>query len=446
MHAGDRGERTANMKSTNMRPSACVRQRPSARVISGLFATVLAIAACGGGGGGPNTLTISNLRYSPTSAYYSAGGTTVILGSIDFNDTAGAVTILRFTSSAGADLSIPVTGAPGRTSGTLQGSFTVSTATLGNFTFEVWLVDATGLNSNHVTGSFSVSYDNTATRWTQRTSGLSAYLRGVAWTGTQYVVVGSAGTIATSPDGIAWTQRTSTTANDLYGITWSGSELVVVGTHGTILTSPDGASWTARSSTVADSLYSVIWAGSQFVATGGSSNISANAPLLTSPDGVTWTPQTSGLPGWNLSNIAWSGTRLCVVGDAQYQPAPNIVLASTDGATWTQETVVFPNNSQYLSAVVWANSKFIAVGPPNYVATSDDGLTWQAVASSNLFLLNAVTWSGSMFVAAGADINTSPDGVSWTRTASTTTNVWGVVWGQDKFVAVGDAGLIMTSP
>jgi hypothetical protein len=423
----------------------------SVRIIS-ILAAALLLVNCGGGGGGGgssaptvNTLTISNLAYGPASAYFSAGGTTSITGSINFNDSAGAVTAVRFTSSAGADLTIPVTGLAGRTSGTLQGSFTVSTAAVGNFTFQVWLVDATGLSSNHLTGTLSVSYDKTAFSWTQRTSGTLAGLRRIVWNGTQYVAVGLAGTIVTSTDGITWTPRTSTTSSDLLGIAWSGMQFIAVGANGTILTSPDGVAWTAQISGVSNSLRSVLWAGTQFVAAGSSVNISSDAPILTSPDGVIWTLRASGLLGWDLWNIAWSGARLCVVGGAQFQPASNIVLTSQDGASWAQQTVVIPS-SQALFDAIWADSKFVAVGLPGYVATSSDGLTWQPVSSSNLGLLYAITWTGSNFASAGWDIDTSPDGINWTRTVPTTANVWGIVWGIDKYVAVGDGGLIMTSP
>lgn len=419
--------------------------------ITSIFAAAFFIVSCGGGGGGasaPPTLTISNLSYGPTSAYFSSGGTTTISGSIDFKDSAGALTKVRFTSSAGADLTIPITGASGQTSGTLQGSFTVSTAAVGNFTFDVWLVDATGLNSNHLTGTFSIVYDQTATVWTQRASGVS--LQRVVWSGTQYVTVGLGGAILTSPDGVTWTSRASTTSSDLLGITWSGTQFVAVGANGTILASPDGVTWTAQVSGITNGLRAVLWAGTQFVAVGSSvSNISGDAPILTSPDGRVWTLRTSGLVAWDLSNIAWSGTRLCVVGGAKYQPAPNIVLTSVDGVSWTQQSVVIPS-AQYLFDVIWADSKFVAVGPPYSVATSSDGLTWQAGTSTNTFLQRAITWSsstlgsGNTFVSTGLDIDTSPDGITWKRTMPTSSDVWGIVWGVDKYVAVGNG--IMTSP
>lgn len=427
--------------------------------IASLYLSLLMVivTSCGGGGSGSGTqaghvLSISNLQYTPSSTFFNQGnGTAVITGTIDFIDAGGDVTAARFTSSAGANLTLPIAGASGQTSGTIQGSFTVADNTIGNFTFEIWLVDAAGVSSNHLTGTFSVRYDDSATHWTQWSSGTTASLRRVVWSGTQYVAVGDAGTIITSSDGKSWTQRTSGTNNGLRGIVWSGTKFVAVGAQGTILTSHDGNVWSAQNSGLSNNLTSVVWSGSQFVVTGESSSVSTDAPLLTSPDGISWTVRTSGLNGWELWNIAWSGSRFIVVGDAQFLPAPNVILTSLDGATWSQQNILVGSLQsgyvQYLFDIQWADSKFVAVGPPSFAATSVDGLTWQSPASSNTGLLYAIAWSGNQFVAVGWDINTSPDGTIWTRVNPlNTAALWGVVWGGNQYVAVGDSGLVMTSP
>lgn len=434
-------------------------KKPRFSKLASLFLLFIAIllSSCGGGGGGGSgsqaghVLSIRNLRYNPTYVFFNQGnGTADIAGTIDFIDTGGDVIAARFTSSAGANLTVPIAGVSGQTSGTIQGSFTVATNTLGNFTFEVWLVDAAGLSSNHLTGTFSVRYDDSATHWTQWSSGTTASLRRVVWSGTQYVAVGDAGTIITSPDGKSWTQRTSGTNNGLRGIAWSGTKFVAVGAQGTILTSPEGIVWSAQNSGLSNNLSSVVWSGSQFVVTGGSSSISSDAPLLTSPNGISWTVETSGLNGWDLWNIVWSGSRFIVVGEAQFNPAANVILTSLDGTTWSQQNILVGSAQfgyvQYLFDVQWADSKFVAVGPPSFVATSADGLTWQSPPSSNLGLLYAIAWSGYQYVAVGWNIITSPDGVIWTSRTDPSSTLWGVVWGGNQYVAVGDGGLVMTSP
>jgi hypothetical protein len=52
------------------------------------------------------------------------------------------------------------------------------------------------------------------------------------------VAVGWNGAILTSPDGVTWTQRDSGTSNNLSGVAYGNGTFVAVGWHGTILTSP----------------------------------------------------------------------------------------------------------------------------------------------------------------------------------------------------------------
>ena len=83
---------------------------------------------------------------------------------------------------------------------------------------------------------------------TSRTSGVTSALRSVGFQGGQFVAVGAAGTILTSPDGIAWTSRTSGTTSFLSGVTFGAGKHVVVGDNGTVLTSPDAINWSPQSS------------------------------------------------------------------------------------------------------------------------------------------------------------------------------------------------------
>ena len=90
--------------------------------------------------------------------------------------------------------------------------------------------------------SFDIYHDVTEIH-----SGTLQSLDGVAWSGSQFVVVGY-GTILTSPDGRTWTPQTPniSTLKLLDRVVWSGSQFVAVGSGGTILTSPDGRTWTLQ--------------------------------------------------------------------------------------------------------------------------------------------------------------------------------------------------------
>ncbi len=421
---------------------------------------VFFMVGCGGGGGGGeanHAPVISNLRFSPTSATFRQGGGSVtVTGYIDFTDSGGDLSIGRLTSpAAGVDITIPITGISGQTSGTIYGVFNVSTESIGTYTFEVWVIDSKGNNSNKLSGTFEIKIDDTGTQWTTRTSGTTASLMDMTWSGTQFLAVGYTGTILTSPDGINWTQRTSGTSNALWGVTWSGTQFVAVGEYGTILTSPDGISWTQRDSGIPDStLYDVSWSGTQFVAVGGEfrfpgNPVYNNTLILTSLDGITWTKRTSGLSNRTLNGITWSGTQFIAVSGSELQPADTIILSSSDGINWTQRTIV-AETPYTLFDIVWTGSQFVVVGSQGMIFTSSDGINWVSMSSGATGMnLYGVTWSGNNLIAVGLGgiIITSPDGINWSsRTSGTGNSLWGITWSDIQYVAVGVSGTILTSP
>ncbi len=117
--------------------------------------------------------------------------------------------------------------------------------------------------------------------WTHHDAPYYNQLTGIAWTGSQFVAVGQVQgspmgwiggeTIVTSPDGVAWTERG---ANDfsgpiLRGVTWTGSDLVAVGSS--IMTSPDGVTWRQQVPPDSVSLMAITSTGSQLVAVGSRS-------------------------------------------------------------------------------------------------------------------------------------------------------------------------------
>jgi len=80
----------------------------------------------------------------------------------------------------------------------------------------------------------------------QEPSGTTSPLRRVAWTGSEFLVVGGAGRLLRSEDGVAWTTLpTPWTAtpdayelNDLVALPGPGGKLVLVGSSGLVATSP----------------------------------------------------------------------------------------------------------------------------------------------------------------------------------------------------------------
>ncbi len=325
------------------------------------------------------------------------------------------------------------------------GSFGIYGAATGNWP---WSQNISRRQSTPVSSNTSVP----GMMWHAQNSGTSNSLNAVAWSGSQFVVMGEAGIILTSPDGRTWTAQHSGTSKVFNGVVWTGSQFVAVGFGGTILTSPDGRTWTAQHSGTTQILKGVAWSGSQFVVVGVSDRVSHinNGIILTSPDGRTWTAQNAGT-SQDLLGVVWADSQFVAVGwDGSVVGGAGIILTSPDGHTWTAQ---HSGTSNDLRGVAWSGSLFVAVGLENLL-TSPNGRTW--TASPTKQVLNAVTWSGSLFVVVGCPCNggpnnslilTSPDGHTWTaQNSPTTQDLWGVAWSGSQFVVVGDYGTILSSP
>jgi hypothetical protein len=223
----------------------------------------------------------------------------------------------------------------------------------------LWVV--AGLNSTLYT------YDGT---WTQRTSPVSASLRGAAYGNGLWVVVGFGPSIITSPDGTTWTARTPAGTSNLEDVWFHDGLFVAVGSGGTIETSPDGINWTARTSGVSENLYAVVYGDDCWVAAGAvDSNFDAR--ILRSTDGTSWTAQTSPVPNTIQAAAHGAGTFVVVTSSGD-------IASSTDGQTWTVQTS--PAAGQ-LWGVAYSAGQFVAVGFDSGVVyakayTSEDGVTW----------------------------------------------------------------------
>lgn len=130
------------------------------------------LAACGGGGGGGSGGSISpalvppvlsNLSYSPTSAYVNAGnGSITVTGTVNVtgaNKGVKSVTI-SVLDAAGTTVSTstaPVVNGGALTNGTLQGTVIAGTSTAGNYQIRVSLLDISGLTSNTLSGTFRIA-------------------------------------------------------------------------------------------------------------------------------------------------------------------------------------------------------------------------------------------------------------------------------------------------
>ena len=429
-----------------------------------LAALLVAVATgCGGGGGGGSSEnsapSISNLTFSPVSALQGEGnGTIIVTGSLTFSDPGGDVNALHLTDSQGESITEVLSGFSGITSGTIQAQVTISTQTVGHYTFQVYVTDSQGLDSNRLSGSFDVNPINATVNWTQQTlplpSGSTAMLKRVIWSGSMFVAVGD--DVFTSPDGVTWTERETGLDGTLMDVTWTGREFVAVGgdvNGNDILTSPDGVSWTPQlvpSTINLLTLYGVAASSNRIIAVGTQSVVQGTTPaegvMLSSTDGISWTEVQMPVSA-TLQKIVWAGNQFVAVGNLDGSTATPVALTSPDGVTWTSHamntgTLTIPED------IAWNGSRYVVVGA-GAVATSTDGINWQesGVGIGGSF---AVAWNGQEFLACGMTYCAiSSDGTQWSANIQLPVSgatVYGLAWGDSKWVAVGDNSLVLTSP
>lgn len=132
--------------------------------------------------------------------------------------------------------------------------------------------------------------------WTRQPSPVGYEdLRYVTYAGDQFLALGghsaydretrqtvSRDILLTSPDAVSWTSRRDVTSfgakpDLLLSGTWTGTQFVFVGTNGTVAGSFDGVTWSKSNTGVPSGLNTVAWVGDQLVALGETGTI------LTSP-------------------------------------------------------------------------------------------------------------------------------------------------------------------
>jgi len=119
------------------------------------------ISSCGGSGSNTGQSlgtapTISSLSFTPSSILQNSGGGLVdISGQINFSDPDGDIKTLVIVGLSRLD--IPISIASGTTSGVVQAVVNNNDTTVkGTFSFEVWIIDHQGNESNRLQGQVQV--------------------------------------------------------------------------------------------------------------------------------------------------------------------------------------------------------------------------------------------------------------------------------------------------
>jgi photosystem II stability/assembly factor-like uncharacterized protein len=297
------------------------------------------------------------------------------------------------------------------------------------------------------------SSDDLGTSWTYRTLGTTKTLNDVAYNGTNlYVAVGAEGTIQTSGDGINWAIQNSGTTYNLNKVDYLGGKFIAVGKNGTILTSSDGTTWTVRTSGTTLELKGIAYSGGKYVVVGGDDDWAK--VICVSDDAETWSNVDAPGISVSLNTVAF--------GDGVFITLTKngAAFTSSDGATWSGAESL-DSSSKYPTDLIYAGGKFAAVGGSGEIyLSSDKGGKWSIVKSDFGQYNRGIAYGGGNFIAVGdlGNIIASADGgATWYRQPaglelnphSSDNNMYtdlkGIMAGNNCFVAVGAAGLVLKS-
>ena len=267
--------------------------------------------------------------------------------------------------------------------------------------------------------------------WTLVTSRPLQPIRRIAYGNGVWVAIGE-NIIYTSTDGISWVPQYSTN-EDIYklmGIAYGNNTFVAVGVYNAVFTSPDGKAWTKTTGTGIDD---ITFGNGIFV------GVSRNS-LLTSLDGINWKVRAS-YPGVDysgtiFSHIAFGNGIFAAIGlDNESVPTSDVVYTSPDGISWMKHILNTSESLRGLNDICYGNNIFLIVGRFGYVFISSDGANWsgrQAGAPTPSGGVSyddryGVAYGDGLFVSVGrmnlrGDILSSPDGITWTRRKSITSN------------------------
>jgi hypothetical protein len=277
--------------------------------------------------------------------------------------------------------------------------------------------------------------------WQVRPTPTQHALRGVAWTGSGWVVVGDVGTVLASRDGRRWAIADVGPPAGLRAIAARGGVVSAGGAGGVILSSVDGGTWLQPNSGTTEDLWGgTVWRG-QIYFSGQESTV------VRTSDGVNWTavathPRSTGnqtSPRPFLWQLAPRGKLLVAVGDFGA-----ILRSSADGSL----RAVSSPTDEILRGVVASPRRFVAVGSSGVILYSSDGLHWQIARSPTTVDLRGVAYTGHRFVAVGdqSTVISSSDGLHWRIDATAMPcALLSVAHGAGRFVAVGGSGQLLIS-
>jgi hypothetical protein len=309
----------------------------------------------------------------------------------------------------------------------------------------IWPMGITWTGTRYVAAGYDgmVAASVDGETWTSQQVGMETQLRDVEGDDDLLVAVGRGGGIAISNDGSGtWQPIVSATAvldRRIEDLATDGKTIVAVG-YGmptyvwSLLTRDASGTWTEQADFPIDP-EAVAWGNGLYVAVGSGASYA-----LVSADGLSWSnvPHPSST---ELHGVVWTGTRFIAVGDS------GTVHTSPDGLSWSEAPTTVGANGTMRSVTCRAD-RCVAVGTGCRAMISEDGgLSWPILSDliGDCSRVRGVADTGSSFVAVGYPnkIYTSPDGLEWIEQVSGASgSLWDIAWIGGRLVAVGYGGAL----
>jgi len=277
-------------------------------------------------------------------------------------------------------------------------------------------------------------------------------------------------------DAIIQDQPFYVTGLNLKAIVWNGLNYIAgadTTTYSSFNVSVDGLVWTINNLAnqplgITDMLY----AGGKYVIT---TNNNAT-PILISDNGYNWitngtfTPYDStpyDLINFDVSLLSISSLSLSSVAyyNGIYVAVGTNIVTSTDLYSWTERHAFTGTLSNVFNGVTYVSTGgftgFVAVGAGQrlvngivvnvaIIFTSTDGYVWSQVPfTSTVYGFNSIAANNQTITAVGDNgiIYTSFNCIDWfVQSSGTTNDLNNIIWDDNIFVVVGEAGKILTSP
>jgi hypothetical protein len=266
-----------------------------------------------------------------------------------------------------------------------------------------------------------------------------------------FLVVGNRGETWTSTDGVNWVLGyQNNELGAVNGAAYGAGKYIIALYHGDFLVSTDLVTW-SHSPAPRTELAGVAFGNGVFLSWFGQSGEQFDT-LAISSNGINWLLPSSNESGNFNSSVLMPSLGRMVYGNNQFAifggqvptvGRTNHIATSHDGIVWNAFNLTAPVPVTQVDDAVWVNGLYVAIGRSNIshpiLLTSANLTNWNAYQCTNgdWFPLSVAYGNGKFLAVAGSRAFTSPDGTNWASSSLIPqTPISKLVFGNGRFVGL----------